>query len=68
MTIAARVVPCRAPGEPGHEPTWTSSAKSGVGTALDAGSHVWFTISHGIVDEVSIRAWTRPIRGTSACS
>ena len=52
MTIAARVVPCRAPGEPGHEPTWTSSAKSGVGTALDARSHVWFTISHGIVDEV----------------
>src|SRR4051812_12507240 len=34
------------------EPTWTSSAKSGVGTALDARSRIWFTVSHGIVDEV----------------
>ena len=52
MIAAARVAPCRAPGGPGLEPRWTSSAKSGVGTALDARSHVWFTISHGIVDEV----------------
>jgi glucoamylase len=43
---------CAAPGAPGSEPRWTSSAKSGVGTALDGRSHVWFTISHGIVDEV----------------
>ena len=41
-----------APGGPGMEPRWTSSAKSGVGTALDGRSHVWFTVSHGIVDEV----------------
>lgn len=41
-----------APGAPGTEPRWTSSAKSGVGTALDSRSHVWFTISHGIIDEV----------------
>jgi glucoamylase len=41
-----------APGAPGTEPRWTSSAKSGVGTALDGRSHVWFTISHGIVDEI----------------
>jgi glucoamylase len=41
-----------APGGPGMEPRWTSSAKTGVGTALDGRSHVWFTISHGIVDEV----------------
>jgi glucoamylase len=41
-----------APGGPGIEPRWTSSAKSGVGTALDGRSHVWFTLSHGIVDEV----------------
>jgi len=52
MTANARVAPCPAPGGPGLEPRWTSSAKSGVGTALDARSHVWFTISHGIVDEV----------------
>ena len=37
---------------PGVEPRWTSSAKSGVGTALDGRSHVWFTLSHGIIDEV----------------
>jgi glucoamylase len=41
-----------APGAPGTEPRWTSSAKSGVGTALDGRSHVWFTISHGIIDEI----------------
>lgn len=41
-----------APGGPGTEPRWTSSAKSGVGTALDGRSHVWFTLSHGIIDEV----------------
>lgn len=52
MTVVAGVAPCRAPGGPGFEPRWTSSAKSGIGTALDARSHVWFTVSHGIVDEV----------------
>lgn len=31
---------------------WTSSAKSGVGTALSSASHVWFTISHGILNEI----------------
>ena len=41
-----------AVGGPGTEPRWTSSAKSGVGTALDSRSRIWFTISHGIVDEV----------------
>ena len=41
-----------APGRPGIPPRWTSSAKSGVGTAAGAESRVWFTISHGIVNEV----------------
>jgi len=41
-----------APGWPGIEPRWTSSAKSGVGTALGAGGRVWFAISHGILNEV----------------
>ena len=41
-----------APGWPGIPPRWTSSAKSGVGTALGAESRVWFTTSHGIVDEI----------------
>ena len=41
-----------APGGPGIEPRWTSSDKSGVGTALSPLSRVWFTISHGILNEV----------------
>ena len=41
-----------APGWPGIDPRWTSSAKSGVGTALRVSSRVWFTVSHGILNEV----------------
>ena len=41
-----------APGWPGVSPKWTSSAKSGVGTALNNSSRVWFTISHGILNEI----------------
>ena len=41
-----------APGAPGLEPRWTSSAKSGVGTALSASSRIWFTLSHGIFNEI----------------
>lgn len=41
-----------APGGPGIPPRWTSSAKTGVGTALNRHSKVWFTISHGILNEV----------------
>ena len=41
-----------APGHPGMPPQWTSSAKNGIGTAVSPQSRVWFTISHGIIDEV----------------
>lgn len=41
-----------APGGPGMKPHWTSSAKDGVGTALSPRSAVWFTHSHGILDEI----------------
>ncbi len=41
-----------APGWPGIPARWTSSAKSGVGTSLDPSSRVWFTISHGILNEI----------------
>jgi len=41
-----------APGWPGIPPRWTSSAKSGVGTALNHTSRVWFTLSHGILNEI----------------
>jgi glucoamylase len=41
-----------APGWPGNPARWTSSAKSGVGTALQPQSRVWFTLSHGILNEI----------------
>ncbi|MEO7358837.1 MAG: glycoside hydrolase family 15 protein [Gemmatimonadaceae bacterium] len=41
-----------APGWPGIEPRWTSAAKSAVGTAIGDGSRVWFTTSHGILNEI----------------
>src|SRR5438034_6850096 len=41
-----------APGWPGISPRWTSSAKEGVGTSASYQSRVWFTISHGILNEV----------------
>ncbi len=41
-----------APGWPGISPRWTSSAKSGIGTALNPHSRVWYTFSHGILNEV----------------
>jgi glucoamylase len=39
-------------GAPGIEPRWTSSAKEGVGTSYHTGCRVWFTLSHGIVNEI----------------
>jgi len=41
-----------AHGSPGIPPKWTSSAKTGVGTSISRFSRVWFTISHGILNEV----------------
>ena len=41
-----------APGHPGIPGRWTSSAKSAVGTALTPQSRVWYTISHGILNEI----------------
>ena len=39
-------------GAPGIEPRWTSSAKEGLGTAYHTSCRVWFTLSHGIVNEI----------------
>ena len=39
-------------GKPGIDPRWTSSAKEGIGTAYHTASLVWFTVSHGILNEV----------------
>jgi glucoamylase len=41
-----------APSAPGIEPRWTSSAKEGVGTAYHTSCRLWFTLSHGIVNEI----------------
>ena len=39
-------------GAPGVEPRWTSSVKDGVGTAYSASSRIWFTVSHGTLNEI----------------
>jgi len=39
-------------GSPGLEPRWTSSVKDAVGTAYSASSRIWFTCSHGILNEI----------------
>ncbi len=49
--IAAAITPDPAPGAPGIAPTWASSAKDIVGTALGP-SRLWFTLGYGIVNEV----------------
>ncbi len=41
-----------APGAPGMPARWTSSAKTGVGTALSNKSRVWFTLNQGIFSEI----------------
>jgi glucoamylase len=39
-------------GAPGVAPKWTSSSKDLVGTAYSASSRVWWTTSHGILNEI----------------
>ena len=41
-----------APGWPGTAPKWNSSKKTGVGVSLNPLSQVWFTTSHGILNEI----------------
>ncbi|HTV82787.1 MAG TPA: glycoside hydrolase family 15 protein [Acidobacteriaceae bacterium] len=47
-------------GAPGLEPRWTSSAKDTVSTAYAASSKVWFTVSHGILNEIYCPTIDRP--------
>jgi glucoamylase len=47
-------------GHPGTAPSWTSSSKEGVGTAYSTSSRIWFTISHGILNEVYYPTIDRP--------
>jgi glucoamylase len=51
MSVQNAGVPM-APGHPGIPARWASSSKSGVGTAVSEQSRLWFTVSHGIVNEV----------------
>ena len=47
-------------GAPGLEPRWTSSEKNTVCTAYAASSRLWFTTSHGILNEVFYPTIDRP--------
>jgi len=39
-------------GAPGIEPRWTSSAKDGIGTSYHTSCRLWFTLGHGIINEI----------------
>lgn len=47
-------------GAPGVQPRWTSSRKTAVSTAYAASSRIWFTTSHGILNEVYFPTLDRP--------
>jgi len=47
-------------GAPGLEPRWTSSQKDAVSTAYAPSSRVWFTISHGTLNEIYYPTIDRP--------
>src|SRR5256886_482679 len=47
-------------GAPGIEPRWTSSEKEGVGTAYHTSCRLWFTLSHGIINEIYYPRVDRP--------
>ena len=47
-------------GAPGLEPRWTSSQKDAVSTAYSASSRVWFTLSHGTLNEIYYPTIDRP--------
>ncbi len=49
-----------APGGPGIEPRWTRATKDAVGTARSSASHVWFTVSAGILNEIYWPTIDRP--------
>jgi glucoamylase len=47
-------------GQPGVEPRWSSSRKDCVGMAYAASSRIWYTISHGILNEIYYPTIDRP--------
>ncbi len=47
-------------GAPGLEPRWTSSRKDAVATAYAASSKIWYTMSHGTLNEIYYPTIDRP--------
>ena len=47
-------------GGPGLDPRWTSSKKDAVSTAYAASSRIWFTASHGTLNEIYYPTIDRP--------
>ena len=47
-------------GQPGIRPRWTHGGKDGVGTAYAASSRIWFTASHGTLNEIYYPTIDRP--------
>ena len=47
-------------GAPGVEARWSSSEKDAVSTAYAASSRVWFTVSHGTLNEIYYPTIDRP--------
>ena len=47
-------------GGPGVTPRWTSSQKDAVATAYSGSSGIWYTISHGTLNEVYFPTIDRP--------
>ncbi len=56
----SRVKTDQPPGWPGAPARWTHSAKEGIGTAYHVGCRLWFTLSHGIVNELYYPTIDRP--------
>jgi glucoamylase len=58
--------PRKAGGRLGSEPTWSSGAKTLVGTAASARSRIWYTVGNGTLNEIYFpdvdQANTRSIR------
>jgi glucoamylase len=47
-------------GWPGVEARWASSEKDSVGMAYSASSRIWYTVSHGILNEIYYPTIDRP--------
>lgn len=47
-------------GAPGVEPRWSSARKDAVGMAYSAASRIWYTLSHGILNEIYYPTIDRP--------